>query len=304
MKGLIFDIKKFAVHDGPGIRTTLFLKGCPLSCVWCHNPEGIKNTINLWYFENKCITCRSCLDSCPAEALSEGTDGSPFIIIDRAKCTNCGICVEKCPTEALVFDSYELTIDETVRILLQDRAFYERSGGGITISGGDPLFQHRFSTEVLRVCRSKGVHTAIETSLQADPAILQEFIGVVDLFIVDVKIMDPVNHKRYIGRDNQLILSNFQYLAEKGENILVRIPLIPELTAFEENLREIGRFVHKTAPHVSIELINYNPLAVNKYRLLGLDTDFLQKMKPFNDEKLNEFSHILYEEGISVAGRE
>lgn len=302
MKGLVFDIKKFAVHDGPGIRTTLFLKGCPLNCIWCHNPEGIKKDIYLWYFENKCIKCRSCIDACPTKALFVGAEGFPFIEIDREKCTKCGICVDVCPTKALTFDSYELTVDEAVRILLQDRVFYEQSGGGITISGGDPLFQHKFSTAVLQSCRSKGIHTAIETSMQADRAVLGKFIGIVDLFIVDLKIMDPVKHKKFIGQENHLILSNFKYLAEKGENLLVRVPLIPGLTAYEENLKEIARFVQKTAPHVPIELINYNPLAINKYRLMGLDADSLQDMKPFNDKKLKEFYQILTEEGLSVVG--
>ena len=149
MNGTVFDFKKFAVHDGPGIRTTLFLKGCPLGCLWCHNPEGINIKLSLWFFERKCIACKSCVEACSFGALTAALPGEPFIKIDHDKCTRCGDCVAECPTKALSFDGYYMSVDEAVAELLKDREFYETSGGGITISGGDPVFQPDFSKAVL-----------------------------------------------------------------------------------------------------------------------------------------------------------
>ena len=300
MKGNIFDIKKFAIHDGPGIRTTLFLKGCPLNCLWCHNPEGIQNRINLWYFERKCIRCGSCISACPNKALSIGKGDEPNISINRSKCDNSGACVKACPTTALTFDGYEMEVNEAVDKLMQDQIFYEQSGGGITISGGDPLLQYDFSREVLKKCREKGVHTAIETCMYAKKEIFQSFFGLVDLFIVDIKIMDPGKHQKYVGTGNDLILSNFKTLVENDQNILVRIPLIPEITSTEDNIRSICQFVVKNAPDTAIELINFNPLAENKYRLMGKDNISLSEMKPYSQKELDKFYSIIEDEGALI----
>jgi pyruvate formate lyase activating enzyme len=300
VRGNVFDIKKFAVHDGPGIRSTLFLKGCPLNCLWCQNPEGIQNRINLWYFERKCISCESCVSVCPNNALSIGKEGESFILIDRSICINNGACVKACPTTALTFDSYEMEASEAVDKLMQDRVFYEESGGGITISGGDPLSQYGFSREVLKRCKEQGLHTAIETCMYARNEIFQSFFELVDLFIVDIKIMDPVEHKKYVGTDNDLILSNFKTLASTNQNILVRIPLIPEITSKEENIRAISRFVRENAPDTTIELINFNPLAEHKYRLMGKDHIHLSEMKPYTQKELGKFYSIIKEEGAQI----
>lgn len=300
MKGNIFDIKKFAIHDGPGIRTTLFLKGCPLNCLWCHNPEGIQNRIDLWYFERKCIQCGSCISACPNKALSIGKGDEPYISINRSKCDNGGACVKACPTTALTFDGYEMEVNEAVDKLMQDQIFYEQSGGGITISGGDPLLQYDFSREVLKKCRENGVHTAIETCMYAKKEIFQSFFGLVDLFIVDIKIMDPIEHQKYVGTGNDLILSNFKTLVENNQNILVRIPLIPEITSTEDNIRSICQFVVKNAPDTAIELINFNPLAENKYRLMGKNNVSLSEMKPYSQKELDKFYSIIEEEGALI----
>lgn len=300
MKGNIFDIKKFAIHDGPGIRTTLFLKGCPLNCLWCHNPEGIQNRINLWYFERKCIQCGSCISACPNKALSIGKGDAPYISINRSKCDSSGACVKACPTTALTFDGFEMEVDEAVDKLMQDKIFYEQSGGGITISGGDPLFQYDFSRKVLKKCREQGVHTAIETCMYAKKEIFQSFFGLVDLFIVDIKIMDPGKHQKYVGTGNDLILSNFKTLVENNQDILVRIPLIPEITSTQDNIRSICQFVVKNAPDTAIELINFNPLAENKYRLMGKDNISLSEMKPYSQKELDKFYSIIEEEGALI----
>jgi pyruvate formate lyase activating enzyme len=300
VKGKVFDIKKFAIHDGPGIRSTLFLKGCPLKCIWCHNPEGIEDRINLWYFERKCIQCDSCLSVCPNLALTKGTEGEPYIKIDHEKCDSSGACVTECPTTALTFDSYELNVEEAVEKLLQDQIFYEQSGGGITISGGDPLFQHDFSKSVLKQCKDAGVHTAIETCMFARKEIFQSFFELVDLFIVDLKFLDETEHIKYTGTGNQLILSNFRSLVETKQDVLVRIPLIPKITATEKNIKDIALFVKDVCPDMEIELINFNPLAENKYRLMGKEYAFLSEMKPFTQNELDEFNSILEKTGIRV----
>ncbi len=300
MEGSIFDIKKFALHDGPGIRTTIFLKGCPLRCVWCQNPEGLYRNKQLWYFKNRCIQCNECIQFCPSQALTASSSDGDYIKIDYTKCNNCGICVDRCPAEALCFDSNEISVDAAVETLLEDRIFYEKSGGGITISGGEPFFQHEFSKALLRACKHQGVHTAIETSLQVENSILQQFVDIVDLFIVDIKLIDSVQHKTYTGLGNSTILSNFAYLIGKGVTPLVRIPLIPTITATKENLEGIAKYVHKLSPNGEIELINFNPLAINKYRLMGIEQCELLNMKPYNTQELEEFTHHIENVGISV----
>lgn len=300
MKGNVFDIKKFAIHDGPGIRTTLFLKGCPLKCMWCHNPEGIDLKMRLWYFEQKCIQCGSCLSACTQGALSQGSENEPFISINHQKCNSCGDCAKVCPTNALCFDGYELEAADAVEKLLQDKIFYDQSGGGITISGGDPLFQSDFSKAVLFECRKAGVHTAIETSMYSKEDVFESFFGLVNLFIVDIKLFDEIQHKKYTGTGNKLIFSNFKKLVESKQNILVRIPLIPKITATESNLKSIARFVFETSSEVEIELINFNPLSENKYRIMGKEYDFLTKMKPFTGNQLDDFYSILKAQGVKT----
>jgi pyruvate formate lyase activating enzyme len=296
MIGNIFDIKKFAVHDGPGIRSTVFLKGCPLKCIWCQNPEGIVNKINLWYFENRCINCYQCIDACPTHALSAKDNR---IIIDREKCNNNGNCVDICPTNALHFDGRSISVNEIVKILVEDKAFYKSSNGGITLSGGDPMFQHNFSLAILKACKKEQLHTAIETSMFAKEEVFKEFIDFVDYFIVDLKLLDSDDHVKYIGQPNELILSNFKLLASTKKDILVRIPLIPGITTTKDNISGIASFVHSVNPKLQIELINYNPFATNKYRLMGLPYS-LSEAKPLSNQELDVLYKLIEDENISV----
>ena len=299
MYGNIIDIKKFTVHDGPGLRSTVFPKGCPLSCVWCHNPEGIDGRIRLWYFERKCIGCHKCVAACKNGALFIG-DASPHIVIDREKCINAGSCVEACPTGALSFDGKRVSQKEVVDVLLEDKPFYDKSGGGITISGGEPLFQPEFSLGILKDCKKHKMHTAIETCLYAKKEILEKFFDHVDLFIVDLKIFDPVAHKKYTGEGNGLIKSNFEFLASEKENILVRIPLIPGITATKENIGGIAAFVCKVSNKIPIELMNFNPLGENKYKLMGRTNELLKGMKPLPEEELDELYQAIEDKGVKI----
>ncbi len=244
MKGLVFDIKKFAIHDGEGIRTTVFLKGCPLRCRWCQNPEGLELERKLWYFPNRCLHCNECVQACPQQALrSEGSDEEDHrIVIDYERCDACGICTRVCPTDALAFDSSWYEVEELVEEVLKDSIFYDVSGGGVTVSGGDPVYQHRFVTAFLERCREEGLTTTMESSMYTSAEVVRSLIPVVDRFIVDLKIFDSASHKKATGKGNERIKENIALLAAAGADILIRVPLIPGFTADRENLEQIEHF--------------------------------------------------------------
>jgi pyruvate formate lyase activating enzyme len=304
VNGVIFDIKRFSLHDGPGIRTAVFLKGCPLSCLWCQNPEGIAGSVRLWYFDKKCIRCGTCVASCPAGALSTRGNEDLRILIDEARCTRCGTCAELCPTNALAFDGKTMTSGAVVREVLKDREFFETSGGGVTLTGGEPLAQPEFSLEILGECGRHGLHTAIETSLQADAGVVERFSGEVDLFIADLKLMDPDAHTRYTGAGNGLVLRNFRRLAKNGCGLLVRVPLIQGVTATAKNLRAVARYIRSVRAGIPIELINYNPLARSKYRNMGILVGLEDGLRPFTDGEIEEFNMIIAAEGVHPLGKE
>lgn len=273
MTGEIFDIKHFAVHDGPGIRTTIFLKGCPLHCVWCHNPEGMRRGKDLWVKREACIHCETCIHTCPKQALRM-KDGE--VSIDRSLCDFCNKCVEKCPARAMQRIDRQAEVKELVDLVTREEIFTRVSGGGVTISGGEPLYQPEFLKELLQGMKQAGVPTCIETSMFAKQEVLESIAPYVDQFLVDIKILDEETHKKYTGVSNRQILSNFRYLAGLGKPILVRIPLIPGITATEENLRAIRAFVDSVNPEIPIEVLNFNSFAGSKYRFLD--------QKYFNDE--------------------
>lgn len=297
MKGKIFDIKRFAIHDGPGIRTTVFTKGCPLDCLWCHNPEGKSEDFNLWYLRNKCIRCNQCIKVCPENALMFNKE---VILIDREKCSLCGRCVEICPAKALTFDAKIMSLKEVIKEVKKDALFYKTSGGGVTISGGDPFNkQYLYNIEILKMCKEEGFHTAIETCLYGQEKLLELFIPWVDLFIFDLKIFDTELHKQYTGVDNYKIIRNFELLSAKGVNILVRIPLIPGYTAKKDNIRKIVTYIRKINKEIPVELINFNPLSANKYLAGDICYKLDLNMEPYSDKELKEFKKI-----ITSAGRD
>jgi len=299
--GRVFDIQRFSVHDGPGIRTTLFLKGCGLRCVWCQNPEGLEGAIQLWHFPNLCASCGTCVKACPRDALSlaEG----PAVTIDRERCDLCGVCVDACPRNALGFDGRDLTAAEALAQLTADRVFYERSGGGVTFSGGDPLQQAGFVAEVAGGLKAQGIHTALETSLFAPWKTIEDLLEVIDLFIVDVKLADPARHAEATGQDNATIHANLGRLARALDGhgrLRLRVPLIPGYTATAENLSAVAVLIASIDARLPVELMNFNPLAAAKYRRMGKPHALAEHTAVYSDQELAAFRSILAARGLSV----
>lgn len=288
INGLVFKIRRFSAHDGPGIRTAVFLKGCPMNCIWCHSPEGISPDIMLWHNENICIGCSHCVTSCPSGALELSAGLTNRVIIDHQKCDMTGSCVKVCPTEAIQFNGYIAATTEIMDEILKDRLYYLTSGGGVTLTGGEPLAQHVFSEAILNECRSEGIHTAIETSLYCDIDILTRIASVTDLFIVDLKLFDEEEHINYTGRSNRLILENFKYIALSGQNVLVRIPCIPGITDSEHNMRSITEFARSVNNKINVEILEFNPLARNNYNRLGLPYMITSENQESNNKKYYE----------------
>ena len=220
---LVFDIKRYSINDGPGIRATIFLKGCPLNCQWCHNPESISPQIQKLFTVSKCIGCEECCRVCPVRACRLTPEG---IVTDNSLCTLCGKCAEVCPTLATEMSGCYYTVDELLEIIEKERPFFEQSGGGVTFSGGEPLLHPDFLIEILDACGRQGIHRAVDTSGFVKVETLLRVAKHTDLFLYDLKMVDSEKHKRYTGVDNQLILANLKVLAESGAAIRVRMPLI------------------------------------------------------------------------------
>lgn len=240
--GMIFDIKRFAVHDGPGIRTTVFLKGCPLQCWWCHNPEGISCTKDIMFFEYKCIGCRTCASVCPAGAITFQND---IHHIEQPKCTACGICSETCPTSALKLVGRMIAVEELIHEIEKDILLYDNSEGGITFSGGEPLLQHKFLKETLKQCKKRLLHTALDTSGYAFRDVFLSVLDYVDTFLFDLKLADEKEHKKYTGVSNAAIKENLRMLSDigRGKDVILRFPVISGITDTERNIEGLLKFV-------------------------------------------------------------
>ena len=237
--GIVFDVKQYALHDGPGIRTTVFLKGCPLRCQWCHNPEGIGKNPQILYRNKRCIGCGECLDVCPEKALSLSPEG---IITNKLLCKADGACAMICPADARELIGKTVSSDEIRDVVKKDVPFYNQSGGGVTFSGGEPLMQPDFLLECLQLCGREGIHRAVDTSGHAALEIVKPIAKETDLFLYDLKLMDPDKHRYLTGVSNELILSNLKYLAYAGFKITVRFPLLTGLNDTDENLDLMGMF--------------------------------------------------------------
>jgi len=260
----VFEIKRFAVHDGPGIRTTIFFKGCPLSCIWCHNPEGISGKTEIALLENKCVSCGECFEQCSNHFNNDNGKHE----INRENCTLCLKCINSCLTGALLLYGREYLAEELFKIVKQDIDFYNESSGGVTCSGGEPLMHADFIASFFELCKIEKINTAIDTSGYALWNNFEKLIPFTDLFLFDLKHMNPVEHKKLTGVDNTLILENLKLLSGSGANIEIRIPVIPGLNDNEENLKQTSHFL-KNVKVNRIVVLPYHPLSGSKYSSLG-----------------------------------
>ena len=265
-KATVFDIQRFSLHDGPGIRTTVFLKGCPLNCLWCHNPESKSGRCELMLHASRCMGCGGCVSVCSRGVHSFSEDGAHMV--DREACLYCGKCAEVC-VGALEICGREMTVDEMMDEVLKDKEFYENSGGGLTVSGGEPLANAEFSLALLTEAKRRGMNTAIETSGFAKWETLKPFAECVDLFLWDAKETDAERHKLYTGVDNRLILENLRKLNGKGARIVLRCPVIPGCNDREEHFKAIGALAEELSGVERVDVEPYHPLGMSKAESLG-----------------------------------
>ena len=294
--GIIFDIKKYAIHDGPGIRTTVFFKGCPLSCWWCHNPESIALNPELSYRKNKCKACFTCVDTCPENAISKR---KKCISIDREKCTLCEVCVHACPSGALEIIGKKMTIKEVMKEIEKDIPFYDESNGGVTFSGGEPLMQVDFLNSLLEKCKAMDIHTAVDTSGFASFEIIDRIIDKVDLFLYDLKIIDDEKHKKYTGVSNEQILNNLKRLTQKDSNINIRIPLIPGINNSEDDINKFAQFILSLKTIGKINLLSYHQGGKAKRNRMN-KPDKMKGISPFKNNILEETKMKLEKHGLNI----
>jgi len=294
MKGIITDIQRFSLNDGNGIRTTVFLKGCNMACSWCHNPETISYDSQLMFYENKCIGCGRCFQVCPHEA-HKMMDGKH--VIDRKLCVNCGKCADHCYAEALVMCGKSMTTDEVMNQVRQDKAYYEASNGGVTISGGEVLCNSAFAEELIDKCHAEGIEVAIETNLSIPFEKAETLFRKVDFIMCDIKIFDDEEHKRYTGISNKVVLDNIKAIDMLGKPIIVRTPLIPGVTDTKENISAIAGYIKDMKHLQRYELLNFNPLGEGKYRSLDKENKF-EQARPLSKDTLEEI--IGYLEGSEI----
>lgn len=302
--GVVFNIQRFTIHDGPGMRTELFLKGCPLRCKWCSNPESWIPQPQVGVYRSKCIgkkVCGACVDSCPQQDLFRFTAGK-LAQIDREVCTDCLICAEECPSDALKQWGRRMTVEECMEVIRRDRGYYDRSGGGVTLSGGDPLVQSDFAAAVLRECKAENIHTCFESTFCAGWEEVEKVLPYTDLIISDLKQMNPDIHRQYTGVSNELILKNLHRLAQEEREIILRIPVIPEVNDGRRNIEESADFIlNQMGGRVrTLQLLSFMRLGEEKYKSLGLPYEMadLHLRRQSFQKKVDEIAKYFNSRGI------
>ena len=284
-KGIVFNIQKFSINDGPGIRTTVFLKGCPLRCAWCHNPESNSVKPEIFYDAKKCLLCGKCAMVCE-NGCHKFIDG--IHIYDREKCIACGKCVDKCVVEALETAGKEMTVEEVISEVLKDKAFYENSNGGITLSGGEPMLQFEFTYELLKAAKAEGLHTCMETCGFAKPEQYEKIKDLVDIFLFDYKLTDTKKHKEYTGVENNLIIENLKMIDSFGCKSVLRCPIIPTVNDTKEHFEGIATMANSLKNVLEINIEPYHPLGSGKSEMLGKEYKLLHLTFP-EDETVSEW---------------
>lgn len=286
--GIIFDIQRFSLHDGPGIRTTVFFKGCPLRCLWCHNPESISPKIELAFYRHKCIGCNSCILVCPTGALQDDDlEGKEY---NEKLCKFCFKCVDACPTRALVSQGKIYELEEVLDEVIKDFPFYKQSGGGVTLSGGEPTFQFDFCLALLKACKENGISTALDTSGFVSWDKLKDLLPFVDIFLYDIKHMNSEEHRKITGVPNEIILENLYKLDKAEKWIEIRVPVIPGYNDSEENIMAVANFIAKLRSVRRVKLLPYHKLGLSKLWLFNARRGILELEPPKKEdiEKIKE----------------
>ncbi len=298
--GYVNDIQFYSLSDGPGIRTTVFLKGCLLNCRWCHNPEGNRRFPEVFPYQNNCTGCGLCLEVCPAGAIEMKEPCRPRI--RRERCIDCFRCAEVCPEQAMIVWGRLMSVEEVMEEVERDKPFYRHSGGGLTVSGGEPLAQPEFTRALLAKAKERGINTALDTCGFATWEVLERVLEVTDYVLLDLKHMDPEAHRRHCGASNQVILENARRMAEGGVPLRLRLPLIPGFNDGEENLSRSAEFVReleRNGRECEVDILPYHPYAGAKYRVFGLDYP-LPQGEGYPEARLREIVDIFTARGLTV----
>lgn len=292
-QGVIFDIQRFSVHDGPGIRTIVFFKGCPLRCRWCSNPESQHKEPQIMFVDQNCIGCKHCTEACPTGALSF----TPSFHVDDNKCHLCGKCVDVCYPEALNFSGHQQSVEEVLAELKKDQIHYKRSGGGITLSGGEPLAQPEFAVDLLKACKARGWHTAVETTAFTSREVLEKVLPWLDLVLLDIKHVDDHKHQEFVGRSNESILQNAKFIGQFGVPIIIRVPVIPTFNSEVHEIESIASFAQCIKGVKELHLLPYHRLGENKYSYLNYDYR-MQGIEPPTKETMNALKKAVEAKGL------
>jgi len=298
MRGVVFDIQRCSMQDGPGIRTTVFLKGCPLHCKWCHNPESISPKPQLAFDESRCVGCLHCLDVCPTGAHIRNSGGGHVFDFDR--CTACGKCVDVCAGEAVRMIGQMQTVDDVMDVVLRDRPYYIKSGGGLTVSGGEPMAQYEFTLELLKRAKAEGIHTCVETSGAASWRKFKDALPWVDLFLFDYKATQPDVHRDLIGCNNGPLLRNLADLLSAGANVILRCPLVPGVNDSDRHLKGIAGIAASHTQLLGVEIMPYHNFGVAKGERVGMENS-LPGVNPPNKETQDRWIDRLHTLGCSSA---